>query len=114
MFSLRKYLADSTPAQGTVDNRRIHLRTGERVSVNSWLCRITVQGLQLRSSDGALGDLLWKRIDTETARILFGASGPAAKRLGAHGKKPAHGKPSRHQDHRNPRLWQLQTRLCCY
>jgi hypothetical protein len=34
MFSLRQYLADSTPAQGTVDNNRLHLRTGERVSVN--------------------------------------------------------------------------------
>jgi len=33
--------------------------------------------VQLGSSDGALGDLLAKRIDAETARILFGASGPA-------------------------------------
>ena len=33
--------------------------------------------LQLKSSDRALGDRLWKRIDAEMARILFGASGPA-------------------------------------
>jgi|SRR5438128_8097952 len=46
MFPSRQYLANSTPAQGTVDNRRLHLRTGERFSVNSFSSQLSFKGLR--------------------------------------------------------------------